>query len=681
MQNAYETYNNMIGLRLSYVLTDIDRRAAQSVGLISYSAYKLRAHRSETFRLRDGRGPGNEVLLNWVALPHDWQQACIDAFGDPTKGAAPNQVMEYYSRCPKAADFYANYTYNDGEKNLKAQHITEYITNASVLNAFIKAEAMAKAKRKAMGGSTAPVRDILMNDVERMRDMVGHTLKMPSFRRTLKLYKEDGPVALINGRFGNDNSRKVTAMVESMLLSLYSMPNKPFAVSVHQLYLNFLDGKIDVVDRQTGEYFNREDFKRNGEYIEISEATVWNYINNPLNRALVDKSRLDALDYNNTHRPHARRHAPNYSFSKISMDDRDLPRKLNTGGRVKAYYAYDVASGAVIGRAYSRSKDEALFIDCLRDMFRLMDRQGWGVPMEVEVENHLVNKFFDDLAVMFPILRICAPGNSQEKHAEHYNKAKKYSTEKAKQTGIGRWWARSEAYRTKRVKVNDEYVEKTYDYNALLADDLQAINDYNSQPHPKQKKYPGMSRWQVLCYKLNPELVKPNRAVWVKAIGDVTRTSITRSKYLTVKNETFELPNPAVISKLKPNNYTVEAYYLKNEFNEVKEVYLYQAGEYLCRCEVSSTWNTARAEWTEADVATAASQAAYTAKYDSMIKTGRAEKIMKPEIISTNTTRAMQAIEVDIVPPPAPPPEHFNLDAALLKWGGDWMTERAINDI
>jgi hypothetical protein len=681
MQPAYDTFNEQIGVRLSYVISDMDKRKPGSLGLISYSAYEKRAKRSEGFRLRAAHGKGNDVLLNWVNLPHDWQMQLIENFGDPTKEARPNVVQRFYARDPKAADVYSNYITKDG-KNLKAKLIKEYIANASICEAVIKAESYAKAKRKSLGGSTLPVWDILMQDVEALRATTGHTLPIPSMRRIIRDYKLDKYESLISGRLCNDNRRKVTAQVESMLLSLYAMPNKPFATSVSELYQSFLDGKIDVVDRQTGEFFNRSDFFRNGEPIEISEQTVWNYINNPLNRAIVDKSRMDALDYNNTHRPHARRHAPKYSFSKVSMDDRDLPRKIIGGGRVKAYYSYDVTSGAVVGYAYSRNKDEELFLECLRDMFRLMDKQGWGVPMEVEVENHLVNKFFDDLGVMFPIVRICAPGNSQEKRAEHFNKAKKYGVEKATQTGIGRWWARSEAFRTKSNKVSNEYVEKSYEYDMLVADDVKAIADYNNQLHPKQKRYPGMTRWQVLCYNINPNVTQVNRAVWMKAIGNYTDSSIKRSKFVTVQYNQYELPNPAVISRLKPNNYKVDAYWLPNEFGEIKEVYLYQAGEFLCRAALSETFNEATAEWEDTDKEIYTQQSAYTAKFDSMVKKGRAEKLVKPEIISAKAMKAIEMAETAIAtPPPVTTPEQDldkRLADAMLKWGGTHVTENII---
>ena len=44
------------------------------------------------------------------------------------------------------------------------------------------------------------------------------------------------------------------------------------------------------------------------------------------------------------------------------------------------------------------------------------------MPAQVEVEHHLVNNFADGLmkaGVVFPFVRWCNPGNSQEKRAEH----------------------------------------------------------------------------------------------------------------------------------------------------------------------------------------------------------------------------------------------------------------------
>lgn len=127
-------------------------------------------------------------------------------------------------------------------------------------------------------------------------------------------------------------------------------------------------------------------------------------------------------------RPHVHRENPEYSFSKVSFDDRDLPRKLkDTKQRPKAYYAYDVASQCVVGFSYSRKKDTELVVDMFRNMFRLIDRQGWGVPAQVEVENHLMSQWkegFLKAGEVFEFVRFCAPQNSEEKYAESMNGVK-----------------------------------------------------------------------------------------------------------------------------------------------------------------------------------------------------------------------------------------------------------------
>ena len=112
-----------------------------------------------------------------------------------------------------------------------------------------------------------------------------------------------------------------------------------------------------------------------------------------------------------------------------------------------------MVSGAVVGYAYNRLKTAELFLDCMRNMFRTLDRNGMYIPAELEVEHHLVKDFADGLmqaGTVFPLIRWCNPGNSREKRAEHFNRQKKYGVEKRSQAGIGRWWARLEANRPKR---------------------------------------------------------------------------------------------------------------------------------------------------------------------------------------------------------------------------------------
>jgi len=607
--------------------------------------------------VKKGGGSQNTTLYAYESIPTHKREIIESKLGKPETIAVAQTFTDRISSDAKAVEFYSNYKLNDG-RHLPEKTQREYAINAAILNAIKVILADASESRKRLGGNLKGFWAKALTAVNNIRTDKQHTLPANerALQRTFEAYvgkktKANGTTgyeALISGKFCNDNSRKVTDNIERLIMSLYAMPNKPFSMGVHALYQEFLNGKIEVVDRKTGEVFNVEDFMKDGKPIEISHATVWSYLNQPENRVIVDKVRSGNFNFNNEHRPHHHRLAPSYSLSKITLDDRDLPRKCVNGKRVKAYYAYDVASGCVIGRAYSMAKDEALFLDCMQDMFRLIDREGFGMPAEIEVENHLVNKFFDDLAVMFPFMRICNPGNSQEKHAEHLNRQKKYSVEKATQTGIGRWWSKHEAYRVDQDKVNDEFVEKTYTYEQLVADDLKACADFNNQLHPRQKKYPNKTRWQVLVENLNNNLAQVNKAVVYKSIGEHTNTTINRNQYVTVQYGKYQLPNPTVLQKLQPNNYNVDAFYLPDADGMIGEVYLYQNGVYVCKCEKIVEYNTARAERTDADEIAYTNQAKYVSAFDKLSKEGK-EELAAPVIMKKDAMNAAVATEFEVV--------------------------------
>ncbi|WP_025143068.1 hypothetical protein [Pedobacter jeongneungensis] len=654
MHNSpYELFNNQYGVRLSYIVSDVDKRHAESVALFSYSAYKLRSHRNEGFRIKEGRGLGNEALINFSKLPLQEQNVLVEKWGDPAKTTKHHQFKDFIIPDAEALNFFSGYRLADG-RSLPKEVILNYTMHASILNACHTITTNNSAKRKTMGGVKVNMWEKLANCVLNLdKKEFAHALP-PNYRRLqekFRKYKKEGYTALIHRGFCNDNSRKVTVDVERLILSLYIAQNKPYVGDVSNDYLRFLAGDIDIFDFETGEIFDRNQFCENGQPITLSEATVWNYINEPGNRIVVDKFRSDSLTFNSIHRPHHHRHAPNYSFSKISMDDRDLPRKMPNGNRVKAYYAYDITSGCVIGAAYSQTKDKVLFIDCMRNMFHFLDRNGYGMPMQVEVEHHLVNTFKDDLmqaGVVFPFVRWCNPGNSQEKWAETGNRVKKYGYEKRYQDGIGRFYSRLEANKTKSEKIfdaqNDNYKEKRYSYQVLVADDKEIIEKYNNDLHPNQKKYKDLTRAQVLVMYTNPELAQIDRALLLRYIGNVAATSIRRSQYVQVQYAKYALPDPKMMERLAPNNYEVKAYYLPNELGETESVYLYQNDLFICKCDKIKAYNSANAEWNEEDPLSYSQQASYVSQFDRMVKQRKAS-LSKLKIIENTNYYAEEEVE------------------------------------
>lgn len=626
--------------------------------IMSIPNYKKLAAKEKINVVRSGRGLGGYVLVEIATMPLRFQERIKLKYGDMKEDVIRNWLGSHYHIDAKAREFYTRFRFDNGDA-LPPEHIQEYTVNASVIEAVMRAMEDATFMRKAM--KAGPVNwGELAGAISYYQAEFGHTLPVSSnrFKKRVNNFKANGYESLISRKFMNQNRRKVTYDIERLLLSIDAQPEQPFNTTVWEQYNLFVQGELELYDPETGEVLNPADFTdKDGNPLVLSPATVANYLNNPKNKALRGKLHMSQWDFNNAYRPYHLRSIGEYSLSKVSLDDRDLPRPMKDGNRVKAYYAYDVVSGAVVGYAYNRYKTTELFLDCMRNMFQTLDRNGMYIPAELEVEHHLVSDFADGLmqaGTVFPLIRWCNPGNSREKRAEHKNREKKYGVEKRTQVGIGRWYAKLEANRPKEEKVYDEknntYKVKTYSYEELVADDIRAIETFNSQPHPNQKRYPGMSRWDVLCAHQNPNLAPWDKAVLYRFIGQHTETTIRQNTYCTVMYNQYGLPSPEIIEKLEPRNYKVDAYYLPDADGTINEVYIYQNGRYIATCKPVARYNENTAEQTEYDKAAYTEQSKYVAQFDKMMKDG---KIKRVGILAKEEAKLITEVQAEAVPLPA----------------------------
>jgi hypothetical protein len=625
--------------------------------IMSVPNYKKLAARKEINVVRQGKGLGSYALIEIATMPLRFQERIKLKYGDMKEDVIRNWLGSHYHIDAKARDFYTRFRFDNGD-TLPPEHIQEYTVNASVIEAVMRAMEDATFMRKAM--KAGPVNwGELAGAISYYQAEFGHTLPVSSnrFKKRVNDFKANGYESLISRKFMNQNRRKVTYDIERLLLSIDAQPEQPFNTTVWEQYNMFVQGDLELYDPETSEVLNPADFTdKDGNPLVLSPATVANYLNNPKNKALRAKLHMSQWDFNNAYRPYHLRSIGEFSLSKVSLDDRDLPRPMKDGNRVKAYYAYDVVSGAVVGYAYNRYKTTELFLDCMRNMFQTLDRNGMYIPAELEVEHHLVSDFADGLmqaGTVFPLIRWCNPGNSREKRAEHKNREKKYGVEKRTQVGIGRWWAKLEANRPKEEKVYDEknntYKVKTYSYEELVADDIRAIQTFNAQPHPNQKRYPGMSRWDVLCAHQNPNLAPWDKAVLYRFIGQHTETTIRQNTYCTVMYNQYGLPSPEIIEKLEPRNYKVDAYYLPDADGTINEVYIYQNGRYIATCKPVARYNENTAEQTEYDKAAYTEQSKYVAQFDKMMKDG---KIKRVGILAKEEAKLITEVQAEAVPLP-----------------------------
>ena len=626
--------------------------------IMSVPNYKKLAARKEINVARQGKGLGSYALIEIATMPLRFQERIKLKYGEMKEDILRNWFIGHYHIDAKAREFYTRFRFDNGDA-LPPEHIQEYTVNASVIEAVLRAKDDATFMRKAM--KAGPVNwGELAGAISYYQAEFGHTLPVSSnrFKKRVNDFKAHGYESLISRKFMNQNRRKVTYDIERLLLSIDGQPEQPFNTTVWEQYNMFVQGDLELYDPETGEVLKPSDFTdKDGNPVVLSPATVANILNNPKNKALRAKLHMSQWDFNNAYRPYHLRSIGEFSLSKVSLDDRDLPRPMKDGNRVKAYYAYDVVSGAVVGYAYNRYKTTELFLDCMRNMFQTLDRNGMYIPAELEVEHHLVSDFADGLmqaGTVFPLIRWCNPGNSREKRAEHKNREKKYGVEKRTQVGIGRWWAKLEANRPKEEKVYDEknntYKVKTYSYEELVADDIRAIQTFNAQPHPNQKRYPGMSRWDVLCAHQNPNLAPWDKAVLYRFIGQHTETTIRQNTYCTVMYNQYGLPSPEIIEKLEPRNYKVDAYYLPDADGTINEVYIYQNGRYIATCKPVARYNENTAEQTEYDKAAYTEQSKYVAQFDKMMKDG---KIKRVGILAKEEAKLITEVQAEAVPLPA----------------------------
>ncbi len=588
-------------------------------------------------------GSEKECLIEFASLRRQDKEKVIEQFGDPRVYIQSLQWLDMLKMDVEAQRFYATYTYKNGQTaDLRKQVL--WVRSVQWLN-LIKVLMTNKASTKAVTGlGIVELWDNLAMVIK--NDEVEHDLpgSADRLKRVYREYVELGYKALVDEwRYGNDHNRKVTPKIEALVMSLYVKQGyNAYMNEVCRQYRKFINGEEVVVHLETGEVFDPKDFyipnsKKSNSKLQmlpyvLGESTVDYYLKKPGNEAIINSYRMNKLAFNSAHRPSVMRLAPMFALSKITMDDLDIPFKTPDGDRaVKSYQVFDVCSGAVIGVSFSRDKNVELIREALRDMFRLIIRNGWGVPWEIEFEKHLTSAMtggvdedgvlYEDIltpGAVFPATRMCLGGNAKEKRAEGFIRVKKYGQQKKRGGFQARFYARLLTNR-----LNAEQDKLRYSYEEIVANELADIAAHNAELHPKKDLYPGMTRWEVLMANQNPNLVKYQPQQVIQFIGYQTTTSI-RAGVARVQYGDYRLPDINLIQQQHYNGEIV-AYYLPDDDGQVNEVHLFEDGRYLCEAKRVERFQEALVEQTEQDIENRNAQFGYQSQFDKMIREGRGE--------------------------------------------------------
>lgn len=596
---------------------------------------------------------GNTMIdVNSIRRPE--RRAAIEAVFGPIAESEQRSVYRA-TAFPEARAWFVAFRKDDGTP-LEGRLIEQYSNRACLLEALkrgleVQREARAKTGKPLLMGEWYRMAMDWYNKQREQFPCV-EIRNARSFERVFKAYLSGGFSSIVSAKLGNDNSRVLSARAEKLILALSAMNGKPFASEVYRLYTDFVNGDRELYDPESGEVYKPEEFRYKDRRCEVSESTVARVLKNVVGYTSIYAQRNGNFDYVNKMRPYNQRNPGKYSLSKITMDDVALSRKCSKGWVYK-YIAVDVVSGYYFKPTYIFGKPTVeTVVETFRNMFRELMELGLPMPAELEVEHHLMKDIEDELKAMFPFIRLCA--TPKEKRAEHYIKSLKYGVAHANGHTRGRWYAKSEAYRSVRNKVNGDMVEPEYEYEVIVADDLADIEEYNNSLHPHQKTYPGMSRKDVLLSQVNPNLRPIEPWYLFRYIGEATETSIRNNNHVRCRCRNYELVDFGSLYRLQPNNCKVTAYYLSDEEGYMESVYLYQGETYIGEATDAERWryNECAVERTAEDEAKMLHQNKRIAQFDKMIRKER-EKLPKVGV-TPKALKGVADVEPVIVQVPEP---------------------------
>lgn len=614
-------YNNRLAVSAGWMFDDAE--------IITESNYKWYVRSNKINILRNGGGAGRTALVEYESLPDKYKQKIIKVLGQsPYELYKSHWFEQYLMPDHKARAFFETYITKSG-KPLPEDKINEYSIQVQFLNALNIVKKEKKSIRKIV--ATNEIFDFwqrISDVINNLQDKYQHNLPSAhgALRNKFTKYRKEGAESIISGKYGNSNNLKAYPQVIKAILSLYVTENLPFADRVHKYYTEFLDGKREIVDTSTGEVLLPNEFiDQKGKRLDISESLVKNIINSPKYEDLIDSLRSDYSKYKLNSSQYNRRKLPQYSMSKISIDDRRLA-KLADGTEAWIYAAYEPLSQCFVSVAYdNQPANNQLVMEMFRELYRNSIKHGIYWAGEIEHEHHLMEGFTKMMDTLFAYRRACNPSNSKEKRIEHGFKVLKYGAEKEVFDNVGRWYGKA-GYKNK-----EGYKEKR-NYKEYVADHKRAVELHNNSEHPTFK---GKTRWQVLMENMNPELSMPVGFRVLKHIGYKTQTSIQRSDFVQVQYQDY-LIDRNKMHLLKPYNKNVDAYWLPDENGIIQDVYIYQDDTFISKGKLAERYNEAQIERTDRDEQIRTEQAKHLQKHLKYRNKQKEDLIFKPVMIDVD---------------------------------------------
>lgn len=219
-----EYYNNILCISKPE-LTNGDALAKDSREwpVISEAAYDQYIYRSPLIRLRRGC-KNTSALLSYEQLRRDIKDKVVAKYGDPYKITPHNLFTDSIKADQQALQYFRNYRFDSG-RALPEQNITEYYTNAILLNTMHSILNSSRVFVKSRQGSTKHLWE-RMCDIIIHLDTKAYPHTLPSNHRRLKdkyrMYLRSGYERLIHSAFCNKNTEKINDLGKMWMLARWA---------------------------------------------------------------------------------------------------------------------------------------------------------------------------------------------------------------------------------------------------------------------------------------------------------------------------------------------------------------------------------------------------------------------------------------------------------------------------
>lgn len=599
-------------------------------------------------------GNGRQLLISFDSLPIEIQ----NGIGDPRK---VNHILErFYKTDSEAVKFFATFSFDDGTY-LDQQYQDKYIINASVLKAVIALRFARMAERKSKTGNMSGLSKSIWKDALSFQDTLlakfneQHTLPSNErrFKDALKAFEKDGYKTLISAKHKNANSKKVFDHTLELLKALFSDEvKKPTPTKVNRIYNSFIAGNMDVINHDTGELYNPNDFKK------LSDSTVKKYMATWENAISTFQKRSgNRQEFMGNFKPYHSFDKPKFAGSIISIDDRQPPFKMPDGNRVWFYNGIDLASEAFVCWVHGKTK-EGIILEFYRQLVRNFTKWGLRLPAELEAEMSLNSSFTSTFlrpGAMFEHVKIEA-NNARGKRIERYFGNLRYDIEREREG----WLARPHAKRESNQAGPKE--AKRLPYDTIVHGCLQDIEDWNNKPH---SVHSNLSRWEVFTQMQNPDLKETQWQSFLPYIGRKTITTVNTG-IIKLNNGLFLLgyenkiaTGARLINLMKQVEGTqINVYWLDDDDGNVLKALVFEGTRYVCEAVAKPKPQRAKIEQTPEDLEALALFSAYVSTIESYGNTQRKaidkvtvfDNTPKPEKKFIMPGLRVEPVEVDNAP-------------------------------